>query len=130
MSGADAAERRAEAEHSRARTIVETGWAAYFGGMHKRKVIATLARHADDIRSMGVRRLYLFGSTARGEAGRRSDVDIFVDLKRGAQFSLFDLMELRDRLSRLLGARVDVFSRDGLHHVIRAAVVREAIRII
>jgi hypothetical protein len=78
----------------------------------------------------GVRRLYLFGSTARGEARRRSDVDMFVDLERGARFSLFDLMDLRQYLSALLGTKADVVSRDGLHPVIRAAVEREAIRVI
>jgi predicted nucleotidyltransferase len=98
--------------------------------MDRRRVAAVIARHADDIKSMGVRRLYLFGSTARGEAGRRSDVDIFIDVKPGARFSLFDLMELRDRLSKLLGAKVDVFSRDGLHRIIRRTVEREAIRVI
>jgi uncharacterized protein len=98
--------------------------------MDRRTAIATITRHADEIRALGVRRLYLFGSTARGEARRRSDVDIFVDIARGAKFSLFDLMDLRDYLSRLLGAKADVFSRDGLHRMIRAQVVREAIRVI
>lgn len=97
--------------------------------MDKRKAIATISRHADDLKAMGVRRLYLFGSTARGTAKEGSDIDVFIDLRRGARFSLFDLMELRDRLSRYLGTKVDVFSRDGLHRLIRAQVEREAIRI-
>ncbi len=98
--------------------------------MNRRTAIRTLERHADDIKSRGVRRLYLFGSTARDEGAPRSDVDVFVDLKAGARFSLFDLMDLRDYLSRMLGARVDVFPRDGLHRVIRADVEREAVRVI
>ena len=98
--------------------------------MRRRAAIRALERHAADIRSRGVRRLYLFGSTARDEARGASDVDVFVDLDRGVGFSLFDLMDLRDYLSRKLGARVDVFPRDGLHRVIRAEVEREAIRVL
>lgn len=98
--------------------------------MNRRAAIRAFERHADDIRSRGVRRLYLFGSTARDEGGPASDVDVFVDLERGAHFSLFDLMDLRAYLSRKVGTRVDVFPRDGLHRVIRADVERDAIRVI
>ena len=97
--------------------------------MNKKKAIATISRHADDIRSFGVERLYIFGSTARGEAGSASDVDIFVDLKRRSRFSLFDLMDLRAYLGRILKARADVFPRQGLHRVIRRDVEREAVRV-
>jgi hypothetical protein len=96
----------------------------------RRAAIRALERHADAIRARGVRRLYLFGSTARDEGGPRSDVDVFIDLKRGARFSLFDLMDLRTYLRRRLGVRVDVFPRDGLHRVIRAEIEREAVRVI
>ncbi len=98
--------------------------------MKRRTAIRALERHADDIRSRGVRRLYLFGSTARDEGGPASDIDVFIDLERGTRFSLFDLMDLREYLSRKLRARVDVFPRDGLHRIIRADVEREAIRVI
>ncbi len=97
--------------------------------MKRRAAIRSLELQADALRRRGVRRLYLFGSTARDEGRSSSDVDVFVDLARGARFSLFDLMDLRDYLSRKLGARVDVFPRDGLHRVIRADVERDAIRV-
>jgi predicted nucleotidyltransferase len=98
--------------------------------MKRKAAIDRLTRRADEIRSFGVARLYLFGSTARDSAGPKSDVDIFIDLDRNARFSLFDLMDLRVYLGRVLGTRVDVFSRDGLHRLIRRNVVREAIRVI
>jgi len=98
--------------------------------MKRRAAIRRLEQHKAAIRARGVRRLYLFGSTARDEGRASSDVDVFIDLERGARFSLFDLMDLRDYLSRKLGARVDVFPRDGLHRVIRADVEREAIRVL
>jgi predicted nucleotidyltransferase len=97
--------------------------------MDKKKAITAITKHADDIRSFGVEHLYLFGSTARGEAGSGSDVDIFVDLNRNARFSLFDLMDLRRYLGRILRARADVFPRQGLHRVIRRDVEREAVQV-
>jgi predicted nucleotidyltransferase len=97
--------------------------------MNRNKAVRAIKEHADDIRAFGVSHLYLFGSTARGNAEADSDVDIFVDLRRRAKFSLFDLMELRDYLGRLLGARADVFPRQGLHRVIRRDVEREAVRV-
>jgi predicted nucleotidyltransferase len=121
---------RSAARREQAALIVRQQLNAYVDGMDRRTAIETIAGHADEIRAFGVRRLYLFGSTARNEARRGSDVDVFIDLKRGARFSLFDLMDLRDYLRKLLHAKVDVFSRDGLHRVIRPAVERDAIRVI
>lgn len=98
--------------------------------MNKRTVIATLERHADAIRARGVERLYLFGSTARGAARPESDVDLFIDVRRGARFSLIELIALRTYLSRLLRAHADVFTRRSLHRVIRRDVVKAAVRIL
>ncbi len=97
--------------------------------MDKTKAIKAITKHSNDIRSFGVEHLYLFGSTVRGDAGSGSDVDIFVDLDRRARFSLFDLMELREYLGRILRARADVFPRQGLHRVIRRDIEREAVRV-
>jgi hypothetical protein len=58
------------------------------------------------------RAVALFGSVARGEETRDSDVDFLVDFEPGS--SLFDLAELEDALASLLGRRVDVVSVGGL----------------
>lgn len=97
--------------------------------MNKRATLKTLSTHAKDIRAFGVAHLYLFGSTARGRARSSSDVDLFVDLKKNARVSLFEMMDLKHYLSRLLRAPVDVFPREGLHRVIRSDVEREAVRV-
>jgi predicted nucleotidyltransferase len=97
--------------------------------MNKRAAIAAISSHADEIRAMGVAHLYLFGSVARGEAKRGSDVDMFVDVRKGAFFSLIELIGLRDYLSELLHTKADVFTRGSLHRVIRRDVIREAVRV-
>jgi len=45
--------------------------------MERSKVIAKLKRHEAELKRLAVEHLYLFGSTARGEAREDSDVDLF-----------------------------------------------------
>jgi predicted nucleotidyltransferase len=47
--------------------------------------------------------LFLFGSTARGEAREESDVDLFFDHPEGS-LGLYDLIDVRDAAARILGA--------------------------
>ena len=61
--------------------------------------------------------LYLFGSTARGEAREDSDVDLFFDHPR-RQLSLFGLMDVMDAAARILGRKADVMTRASLHPVL------------
>lgn len=88
-----------------------------------------LAAHAAALHAAGVGALYLFGSMARDEAGPASDVDLFFDPARPG-LSLFDVMDLRDRLAELLGRRVDVMTRSSLHPYLRPRIEAEAIRVI
>jgi hypothetical protein len=47
--------------------------------MKRDEAISRLQQHQADLKRLGVEHLYLFGSTARGEAGDDSDVDLFFD---------------------------------------------------
>lgn len=72
----------------------------------------------------GARDVRVFGSVARGEADRESDVDFLVDLEPGR--SLLDLGGLQMDLEALLARRVDVVTVCGLKSRIRERVLREA----
>ena len=48
--------------------------------MDRDVALAVIRRHEAELRRLGVVRLSLFGSTARGEAGAGSDVDVAVGL--------------------------------------------------
>ncbi len=95
--------------------------------MRKREAVERLRRHADALRALGARSLYLFGSTARDEARPGSDVDLFVDYDD--TFSAIELVRLRDRVREILGAEADVTTRDGLHPLIRDEVIASAERV-
>ena len=57
--------------------------------------------HRAELEGAGVRRIGVYGSVARGQAGPDSDVDILVEF---AQIpDLFEFAALRDRLRRFLG---------------------------
>ncbi|MFQ5828018.1 MAG: nucleotidyltransferase family protein [Candidatus Methylomirabilia bacterium] len=73
----------------------------------------------------GAREVRVFGSVARGEAGPHSDVDFLVEMEPGR--SLLDLGRLLMDLQDLLGCRVDVVEREGLHWYIRDRVLKEAV---
>jgi len=73
----------------------------------------------------GAREVRVFGSVARGEADRESDIDFLVELETGR--SLMDLGGLQMELESLLGRRVDVVTVRGLKARIRERVLREAV---
>ena len=53
-----------------------------------------------------IKEVYLFGSYARGEANRNSDVDIYCE--KGDVASLYDEVDLIEELEKALGKKVDV----------------------
>ena len=67
----------------------------------------------------------LFGSFARGEEGRSSDVDILVDFKENAD--LIDCLGLSIFLEEKLGSKVDIVPRDTLRSEIRENVLKETV---
>jgi len=96
--------------------------------MDRDAAIAKLKAHEAELKRLGVERLYLFGSTARGDAGEESDVDLFFDHKR-AKFGLFDLMEEKERTSSILGRKADIMTRDSLHRTLRQRIEAIAMRV-
>ncbi len=89
------------------------------------EVIERLAPADAEIRSLGVRRIALFGSLARGEASTESDVDLLVEFVPGGK--TFDrFMALSDLLERLLDRRVDLVTTEALSPYIGPHILAEA----
>jgi|SRR5271170_3740242 len=96
--------------------------------MQRDEAIIKLREHETELRQLGVQHLYLFGSTARGEAGEDSDVDLFFDYERG-KLGLFELMDVKEQTSRILGRKADIMTRDSLHKVMRSRIEESALRV-
>jgi uncharacterized protein len=92
----------------------------------KDEVVAELAALERPLRQHGLTSLALFGSVVRSTARPDSDIDVLVDVASNAQFSLIDLVAVKDFLEDQLGRRVDVVTRGGLEPAIRDRVLREA----
>jgi len=78
--------------------------------MDKETAIQTLRAHEAELRALGVLRLSMFGSMARGEAGPKSDVDLAVKLDYDRVVGLFRFALLREHVEELLGRAVDMVS--------------------
>ena len=79
------------------------------------------------VERFGVKRIRLFGSTARNEAREDSDVDVLVEFERPATFdSYFGLLHF---LEDQLGVSVDLVTEKGLKERVRPNVEQDAIHI-
>lgn len=90
--------------------------------------LASAARRTTEIRRLarlhGVRRLRVFGSQGRGEAGPTSDLDLLVDLRPGRD--LLDLAGFKLDLEEVLGCKVDVVTEKSLSSYLRERILAEA----
>jgi predicted nucleotidyltransferase len=97
--------------------------------MRRNEAVRLLRAHANAIRAIGATSLYLFGSTARDEAGAESDLDLFIDYDKDSTFSAIELLRIKHYVSDALDIDADVTTRDGLHPLIRDEVVASAERV-
>lgn len=63
-------------------------------------------------RSYGVKRIYLFGSYAKGNATEDSDIDLLIE--KGKPMSLLKLSGLRQNVQEALDISVDVVTTTGI----------------
>ena len=81
------------------------------------------------LKKYNVVRAGIFGSYARGDYKKNSDIDILVEVK-GRKFSLFDLVGLEIELKEVLKKNVDLLTYNGINHLIKERILREEVRII
>ncbi len=82
----------------------------------KRQIVTILKRQ-------GVLKAAVFGSFARGEETKKSDVDLLVQL--GKNKSLLDLIGLKLELEEELGRKVDLLTYGGINHRLKDIILKE-----
>ena len=75
----------------------------------------------------GATNIRIFGSTARGEGGPESDIDLLIDLEAGRR--LLDLIAIKQDLQDLLGCEVDVVTEAAISPLIRDEIIHQAVNI-
>jgi uncharacterized protein len=84
--------------------------------MERDDALRLLRDRREQLRSLGVGQLFLYGSVARNEAREDSDVDLLVE-PSNQRFSIFDLVRVRDLCRSILGAATDIHDYDGLRRL-------------
>jgi uncharacterized protein len=84
--------------------------------MERDAALRLLRDRREQLRSLGVGQLFLYGSVARNEAQEDSDVDLLVE-PSNQRFSIFDLVRLRDLCRSILGVTADIHDYDGLRRL-------------
>jgi predicted nucleotidyltransferase len=84
---------------------------------HRQAVLEWAAHH-------GARNVRVFGSMARGDDRKDSDVDLLVDIEPGC--TLLDLIALEQDLEELLGSPVEVLTDGGLSPYLQQRILAEA----
>lgn len=72
------------------------------------------------VKSMGI-----FGSMARGEERKGSDIDIMVDFTQPIGF--FEFIKLEKKLQRIFHKKVDLVSKKALKPAVKKEALKEAI---
>ena len=66
-----------------------------------------------------INELSIFGSSLRDDFTKNSDIDILVSFNKGANITLFDIIELENEFSELLNREVDIVEKEALKNPIR-----------
>ena len=92
--------------------------------MNKEIILQKLSENSATIKSFGVRKLGLFGSYARGDEKRTSDMDFLVEFEK----KTFDnYMDLKIFLEKLFDCKVDLVIADSVKPGLRKPIFDETI---
>ncbi len=69
----------------------------------------------------------MFGSVARGETHRQSDIDVLVELYESRPMGIFEYAKLKLYIYELLEVSTDVVNRRTLKPMLRANVLHDAV---
>ncbi len=71
----------------------------------------------------GVKEIGIFGSFAKGESKRKSDIDVLVEFDNVPD--LFKFIELERKLQKLLGKKVDLVRKQAIREEFKEGILRE-----
>ncbi|MDO8639208.1 MAG: nucleotidyltransferase family protein [Candidatus Daviesbacteria bacterium] len=91
-------------------------------GLDQIKII--IEQHKDLLnKTYHVKNIGVFGSIARSEDTNTSDLDLLVEFSQPV--GLFKFIELETYLSKILGKKIDLVTKNALKPIIREEILRE-----
>ena len=99
--------------------------------MSKDQIIEKLKQEKPYLTEMyHISELGFFGSSARGDDTLLSDVDVLFDVDQSkSALSLFDMVDMKDYLEKILGKTVDIVDKKMLKLALRDQILKEAVMI-
>jgi len=92
----------------------------------RQEVLSSLKKLKREVaRDYSVRKIGVFGSVARSEDTKESDIDLLVEFSKPVGFVTF--MKLEHFLTEQLGGPVDLVTADSIKPVIRQEILAEVI---
>lgn len=85
----------------------------------KRKLNLPMAAINEFCRRWKIREFSIFGSILREDFGPNSDIDVLVSFLEGAQWGLFEFVDMKEELGEILGREVDIIEKEGLKNPFR-----------
>ena len=82
------------------------------------------------LKKNGVVKAGIFGSYARGEATKKSDVDVLIKFNSKARKSLLDLVGLELELEENVGKKVDLVEYSVIHPRLKEQILHEEVSIL
>ena len=90
----------------------------------RQEIFEILSQHFAQMRSeYGVQKLGVFGSVVNDEQTEISDVDILVEFSRA--IGMVKFLQLENNLQKLLGAKVDLVTKNALKKHIGQQILQE-----
>ncbi|HQO09458.1 MAG TPA: nucleotidyltransferase domain-containing protein [Clostridiales bacterium] len=63
--------------------------------------------------------LYIFGSALRQDFNDKSDVDLLIKISKDSGYSIFELLEIKEKFEKLFKRKIDLVEMDGLRNPYR-----------
>ncbi len=82
---------------------------------------------ASRLKSLGASKVGIFGSYARGETTKKSDIDVLVDFKD--RKSLLQIVQIEQALTEELGVKVDILTEAAISPYLIDRIKKEMIAV-